>query len=162
MAMGGTLQHYQHIVAKRLSAKFSKLWVAAELILFVLVGSAVDVAYAFQAGLTAVLLILIVLVFRLMGVFLSLLGTNLNAKERIFTGLAYLPKATVQAAIGGLPLAMGLACGNIVLTVAVLSIIITAPLGASLIDAFYRKLLKNESLLQTEPNPQKAKPAPKA
>jgi len=162
MAMGGTLQHNQHIVARRLSAKFSKLWVAAELILFVLVGSAVDVAYAFQAGLTAVLLILVVLVFRLFGVFLSLLGTNLNAKERVFTGLAYLPKATVQAAIGGLPLAMGLACGNIVLTVAVLSIIITAPLGASLIDTFYRKLLKNEGLHQIEPSPQRVKPAPKA
>ncbi len=144
MAMSGTLEHKLHIAAKRLSAKFSKLWVAAELILFVLVGALVDVSFAFKAGSMAVVLVLIVLVFRMMGVFLSLLGTKLNTGERMFTGLAYLPKATVQAAIGGLPLTMGLACGNIVLTVAVLSIIITAPLGASLIDAFYKKLLMYE------------------
>ncbi|HSK68492.1 MAG TPA: cation:proton antiporter [Candidatus Limnocylindria bacterium] len=151
MAAGGALRHRLHIVATRLSAKLSKLWVAAELILFVLVGAAVDVGYAARAGLAAVLLILIVLAFRLAGVFLSLLGTDLDRGERVFTGLAYLPKATVQAAIGGLPLAMGLASGNVILTVAVLSIIITAPLGASLIDTFYRKLLTKEALPPAEP-----------
>ncbi|MPM76686.1 Na(+)/H(+)-K(+) antiporter GerN [bioreactor metagenome] len=141
MAMGATLQQRKHEVSKRLSGKFSKLWVCAEVLLFVLVGATVNISYALKAGLTAVALIFCVLVFRMVGVFACLIKTSLNKKERIFTALAYMPKATVQAAIGGLPLAMGLACGDIVLTVAVLSILITAPLGAALVDATYRKLL---------------------
>ena len=129
------------VVAVRLSSKFNKLWVMAEIMLFVLVGATVDLHYAASAGIAAVVLILGVLIFRMAGVWCCMLGTNLNKKERIFCMFAYMPKATVQAAIGGMPLAMGLSCGNIVLTVAVLSILITAPLGAFLIDATYRKLL---------------------
>lgn len=144
MALGGTLRQRLHIASKRLSIKFSKLWVAAEVILFVLVGSAVDISFALQAGALAVFLILSVMAFRMLGVFVSLIKTNLNTQERLFTGIAYLPKATVQAAIGGVPLAMGLKCGNIVLTVAVLSILITAPLGASLIDFLYKKFLAHD------------------
>lgn len=131
-----------HRSAVRLSAKFSKLWVAAELILFVLVGATVNLSYVATAGLAAVIVILGVLLFRMLGVCVCLLKTTLQKKERLFCMLAYLPKATVQAAIGSLPLSMGLACGNIVLTVAVLSILITAPLGAFLIDLTYKKLLK--------------------
>lgn len=128
-------------VSERLSEKFGKLWLAAEVILFVMVGAAVDVRYTLDAGLTALLMIFIALGFRSVGVFICLLGTKLNTKERIFSILAYLPKATVQAAIGSVPLSMGLACGQIVLSVAVLSIIITAPLGAFAIDLTYKKLL---------------------
>ena len=141
MAMGATLQQKKYEVSKRLSGKFSKLWVCAEVLLFVLVGATVNISYALKAGLTAVALIFCVLLFRMAGVFVCLIKTPLNKSERIFSALAYMPKATVQAAIGGLPLAMGLACGEIVLTVAVLSILITAPLGAALVDATYRKLL---------------------
>lgn len=129
-------------VAARLSAKYSKLWVAAELLLFVLVGATVDVGYALASGGAAVLLIFGVLVFRMAGVFLCLLGTSLDRRERLFCMIAYMPKATVQAAIGAIPLSMGLACGQIVLTVAVLSILITAPLGSFLIERTYKKLLK--------------------
>lgn len=145
MAMGATLRQKKQEVSKRLSLKYSKLWVFAEVLLFVLVGATVDVSYAFQAGLAAVALIFCVMLFRMAGVFACLIKTALNRKERIFSALAYVPKATVQAAIGGLPLAMGLACGDIVLTVAVLSILITAPLGAALVDASYRKLLDREN-----------------
>ena len=123
----------------QMSGMFGK--VMAEIMLFVLVGATVDLHYAASAGIAAVVLILGVLIFRMAGVWCCMLGTNLNKKERIFCMFAYMPKATVQAAIGGMPLAMGLSCGNIVLTVAVLSILITAPLGAFLIDATYRKLL---------------------
>lgn len=141
MSMGATLQQKQSDLAKHLSIKFSKLWVAAEVLLFVLVGATVDIQYAFQAGGMAIVVILGAVLFRMFGVFLCLLKTNLIQKERIFCLFAYLPKATVQAAIGSLPLSMGLACGNIVLTVAVLSILITAPLGAFAIDRTYEKLL---------------------
>lgn len=143
MTMGGALQKFRKEVAVRLSSKFSKLWVASELVLFVLVGATVNISYALASGVMAILLIFGVLIFRMLGVFLSLLGTELNSKERLFTMIAYCPKATVQAAIGSIPLAMGLACGNIVLTVAVLSILITAPLGAFAIDLSYKKLLSN-------------------
>lgn len=144
MSIGiGILKNYD-VLAKRLSAKFSKLWVAAEILLFVLVGATVDIKYAVVAGLLAVILILGVLIFRMAGVFCCLLGSRLNTKERAFTMMAYTPKATVQAAIGGIPLAMGLACGELTLTVAVLSILITAPLGAFAIDYSYKKLLKKE------------------
>ena len=142
MSLNIAVQRKRTEVAVRLSAKFSKLWVAAELILFVLVGATVDLSYVATAGLAAVIVILGVLLFRMLGVCVCLLKTTLQKKERLFCMLAYLPKATVQAAIGSLPLSMGLACGNIVLTVAVLSILITAPLDAFLIDLTYKRLLK--------------------
>ena len=145
MGMGIALQRRRGEVAARLSAKYSKLWVAAELLLFVLVGATVDVGYALASGGAAVLLIFGVLVFRMAGVFLCLLGTSLDRGERLFCMIAYMPKATVQAAIGAIPLSMGLACGQIVLTVAVLSILITAPLGSFLIERTYKKLLKPQS-----------------
>lgn len=128
-------------VSKRLSEKFGKLWIAAEVILFVLVGAAVDIRYTMQAGITAVLMIFVGLIFRAAGVSLCMLGTKLNKKERLFCVIAYLPKATVQAAIGSVPLAMGLPCGQIVLSVAALAILITAPLGAAGMDLTYDKLL---------------------
>ena len=128
-------------VSKRLSEKFGKLWIAAEVILFVLVGAAVDIRYTMQAGIAAVLMIFVGLMFRAAGVSLCMLGTKLNKKERLFCVIAYLPKATVQAAIGSVPLAMRLPCGQIVLSVAVLAILITAPLGAAGMDLTYDKLL---------------------
>lgn len=131
-------------VSKRLSEKFSKLWLAAEVILFVLVGAAVDIRYTLAAGIPAVAMILLALVFRAAGVCLCMAGTALNRKERLFCVIAYLPKATVQAAIGSVPLAMGLPCGQIVLSVAVLAILITAPLGAIGMDATYQKLLEKQ------------------
>ncbi|NLD17372.1 MAG: sodium:proton antiporter [Tissierellia bacterium] len=150
MAMGISIHQNLPIVADRLSIKFSKLWVGAEILLFVLVGSTVDINYALNAGYIVIVLIFGVLAFRLLGVFLSLIKTDLNTKERIFSGISYIPKATVQAAIGGLPLAMGLACGEIVLTVAVVSIMVTAPMGAILIDRMYRKLLTRDKKFQFE------------
>lgn len=131
-------------VSKRLSEKFGKLWLAAEVLLFVLVGAAVDIRYTLNAGIAAVLMIFLALIFRSAGVALCLVGTPMTWKERIFCMLAYLPKATVQAAIGSVPLAMGLPCGQIVLSVAVLAILITAPLGALGIDLTYKRLLKKE------------------
>ena len=131
-------------VRARLSEKFGKLWIAAELILFVLVGAAVDIRYVSETGLAAVLMVFAALIFRAAGVVLCLAGTKLSRRERLFCVIAYLPKATVQAAIGSVPLAMGLPCGRIVLSVAVLAILITAPLGALGMDAAYRKLLKYE------------------
>ena len=131
-------------VAKRLGEKFGKLWIAAEVILFVLVGAAVDIRYTLNAGRMAVAMIALALVFRAIGVWLCLLGTELNRKERLFCVIAYCPKATVQAAIGGVPLAMGLACGPLVLSVAVLAILITAPLGALGMDLTYPALLTRD------------------
>ena len=131
-------------VHARLSEKFGKLWIAAELILFVLVGAAVDIRYVSETGLAAVLMVFAALIFRAAGVVLCLAGTKLSRRERLFCVIAYLPKATVQAAIGSVPLAVGLPCGKIVLSVAVLAILITAPLGALGMDAAYRKLLKYE------------------
>ena len=132
-------------VAKRLSEKFGKLWIAAEVILFVLVGAAVDIRYTMQAGPMAVWMILLALVFRSAGVALCLVKTKLIWKERLFCMIAYLPKATVQAAMGSVPLAMGLSCGQIVLSVAVVAILITAPLGALGIDLSYQKLLEKKT-----------------
>ena len=129
-------------VVNRLKDKYGKLWLAAEVLLFVLVGAAVDIRYTLSAGLLAVAMIFIGLAFRSVGVFLCLLGTDLNKKERLYTVFAYLPKATVQAAIGAVPLSMGLSCGNIILSIAVLGILITAPLGAILMDSTKNKLLK--------------------
>lgn len=128
-------------VSKRLSEKFGKLWIAAEVILFVLVGAAVDIRYTAKAGAAAVALIFAALVFRAFGVLLCVAKTNLSIKERAFCVIAYMPKATVQAAIGSVPLAAGLGCGKIVLSVAVMAIIITAPLGALGMDATYRRFL---------------------
>lgn len=142
MFMGIGLQNKRQVVAKRLSVKFNKLWVGAEILLFVLVGATVDIGYIGKAGISAVLLIFGVLVFRMAGVYLCVIKTPLSMKERFFCMLGYMPKATVQAAIGGVPLALGLDCGNIVLTVAVLAIMITAPLGAFLIELTYRRLLE--------------------
>lgn len=142
MSIGVALQKKRYEAAVRLSAKYSKLWVAAEVLLFVLVGATVDLSYAWKAGAAAVILIFGVLIFRMAGVFLCLLGTYIQWKERVFCMIAYMPKATVQAAIGGVPLAMGLGCGKIVLTVAVLAILITAPLGAFGIERTYKRLLK--------------------
>ena len=131
-------------VSKRLSEKFGKLWLAAEVLLFVLVGAAVDIRYTMNAGIVAVVMIGIALLLRAVGVMLCMVGTQLNVKERLFCIIAYLPKATVQAAIGSVPMAMGLACGQIVLSVAVLAILITAPLGAIGMDVSYQKLLEKE------------------
>ena len=130
-------------VSVDLSAKYGRLWLAAEVILFVLVGAAVDIRYTLQAGAMAVLVIFIALIFRSVGVLVCLIGTKLNRKEKLYCIIAYLPKATVQAAIGSVPLSLGLPCGNIVLSVAVLSILITAPLGAILMDLTYKKLLNH-------------------
>lgn len=141
MSVGIALQKKHEIAALRLSSKFNKLWVASEILLFVLVGATVDIRYALSAGVMSVVLIFGVLLFRMFGVFVCLIKTRLSKKERLFCMIAYTPKATVQAAIGGVPLAMGLSCGNVVLTVAVLAILITAPLGAFLIDLLYSRLL---------------------
>ena len=145
LGAGLGLRRWRLVVAQRLTAKFGKLWVAAEIMLFVLVGAEVDLKYAAAAGLAAVATVLGVLCFRALGVLLCMAGSRLNKKERVFAVLAYLPKATVQAAIGGVPLAMGLGCGQIVLTVAVIAILVTAPLGAFAIDFTYKKLLSKET-----------------
>lgn len=142
MFIGVGLKRNREVVAKRLSIKYGKLWVGAEVFLFVLVGATVNINYLTHVGFKALLLIILALIFRMFGVFICLLKTKLNKKEKLFTMLAYTPKATVQAAIGGIPLSLGLACGDTVLTVAVLAIILTAPLGAFAIDLSYKKLLK--------------------
>ena len=131
-------------VSKRLSEKFGKLWLSAEVVLFVLVGAAVDIRYTASAGASALLMIGIALLFRAAGVFLCMAGTQLNKKERLFCVIAYLPKATVQAAIGSVPLSLGLPCGQLVLSVAVLAILVTAPVGAIGMDKTYRRLLVHE------------------
>ena len=144
MALGGTILKNYDILAKRLSGKFSKIWVGAEILLFVLVGAAVNISYLASSGLLAVGLIFSALLFRMLGVFTCLIKTKLNSKERLFCGIAYLPKATVQAAIGAIPLAVGMSAGEIILTVAVFAIILTAPLGALGVDLSYKKLLTKE------------------
>ncbi|WP_373205183.1 cation:proton antiporter [Clostridium tertium] len=141
MSLGATILKIYSKLARRISNKYSKLWVGAEIFLFVLVGASVDIKYVMNSGIITIILILGALVFRIFGVLLSLIKTEMNFKERLFSAIGYMPKATVQAAIGALPLSMGLASGEIILTVAVLSIIITAPLGATLIDNTYKKLL---------------------
>ena len=144
MSMGILINQKYDLLAKRLSVKYNKLWLGAEIFLFVLVGIAVDVKYALNAGIAVVGIVVLALVFRMLGVVLSLIKTKLNAKERLFCAVAYTPKATVQAAIGTIPLAMGLGCGEIVLTVAVVAILLTAPFGAICIDNLYRKLLEKD------------------
>lgn len=141
MSMGIMIFSKYDELAKRLSIKYNKLWIGAEIILFVLVGATLDLSYVIKAGVLVVILVFVALVFRMIGVLTCLIKTNLNSKEKLFCVFSYMPKATVQAAIGAIPLSMGLECGNIVLTVAVLSILITAPLGAFLVDHSYQKLL---------------------
>lgn len=141
MSMGMTILNRYEILAKRISGKFSKLWVAAEVILFVLVGATVDIGYAAKAGVTVVAMLFVGLAFRMLGTYLCVVKTALTGKERLFCVISQIPKATVQAAIGGIPLAKGLACGNIVLTVAVVAILISAPIGAFLIDTTHKRFL---------------------
>ncbi len=144
MFIGIGLQKKREAVAKRLSVKYGKLWVAAEVFLFVLVGATVNIEYLGKIGAKAFVVIIGALIFRMFGVFVCLLGTGLKRKERLFAMVAYTPKATVQAAIGGIPLALGFACGDTVLTMAVLAIVLTAPLGAFAIDLSYKKLLNKQ------------------
>ena len=155
MSLGGTILKKNDILAKRLSGKFSKIWVAAELMLFILVGATVDISYAAKAGFMAVALIFLALAIRICGVFVCLVKTPISPKERLFCAIAYLPKATVQAAIGGLPLAAGLAAGNTILTGAVLAILITAPLGAMGVDSTYQRLLAGNDVQGKFPMPDK-------
>ena len=142
MAFSATILSTYEVLAKRITGKFSKIWVAAEVLLFVLVGAAVDISYLKGAGIASIVFILSALAFRIVGVNVSLLGTSLDKKERIFCSIAYLPKATVQAAIGAVPLAAGVGAGNLILTVAVVAILISAPLGAIGVDNTYKKLLQ--------------------
>lgn len=142
MFVGVGLNKKRDVVAKRLSSKYEKLWIASEVFLFVLVGATVNINYLGNMGIKALIVIFGALIFRMAGVFVCLIKTELNKKERLFTMMAYTPKATVQAAIGGIPLALNFACGETVLTIAVLAIVITAPLGAFAIDLSYKKLLR--------------------
>ena len=130
--------------AEKVSQVYNKLWIPGEMFLFILVGASVNIQFAFSAGLTPILVILLALTIRMIGVWISLIGTNLNIKEKLFSLIAYSPKATVQAAIGGVPLALGLPAGELILTVSVLAILITAPLGAFGIDSAYKKLLSHD------------------
>ena len=141
MSMGIIINQKYDVLARRLSVKYNKMWLAAEVFLFVLVGLAVNVKYAMAAGGVVIVLLIVALIFRMTGVGLSLIKSDLNKKERLFCALAYTPKATVQAAIGTIPLSMGLPCGEIVLTVAVVAILFTAPFGALCVDCLYKKLL---------------------
>ena len=141
MSMGIIIKQKYDVLASRLAIKYNKLWLAAEIFLFVLVGAVVDLKYVVSAGVASILLIVGALLFRMLGVAFSLIKTDLLKKERLFCMLAYTPKATVQAAIGAIPLSMGLDCGNTVLTVAVLAILITAPFGAVCVDNLYKRLL---------------------
>lgn len=141
MSVGIAINKKYEILAKRITGKFAKLWVVAEIMLFVLVGASVNINYALNSGIKGVILILCVLLFRMLSVFVCLIKTKLSNKEKLFCMISYTPKATVQAAIGGVPLAMGLGCGEIVLTIAVIAILITATLGAFGIDLSYKKLL---------------------
>ncbi len=144
MACGAIIYRLNPNDAKDMSSKFSELWVGAEILLFVLLGSVVDIKYAVASGMAVILVIILSLIFRMLGVQTCLIKTSLNRKERLFTSLSYIPKATVQAAIGSVPLSMGLSCGKTVLTVAVTAIILTAPIGAILIDKTYKVLLKKD------------------
>lgn len=146
MSMGIVLKQKYDVLASRLSVKYNKLWLGAEIFLFVLVGATVDLKYVTSAGAATIVLIVATLIFRMAGVAISLIKTSLTKKERLFCMVAYTPKATVQAAIGAIPLSMGLECGNIVLTVAVLAILITAPFGAVCVDNMYKKLLRKSEV----------------
>jgi NhaP-type Na+/H+ or K+/H+ antiporter len=145
MTLGGMIHHQYPVLAKRLVSKFEKIWVIAEMMLFILVGAAVNITVIPSIGFKAVLLILGALVFRIVGVWFSLLKTKLAFKEKLFISIAYIPKATVQAAIGAIPLSLGIESGYLMLTIAVLAILITAPLGAIGIDLTYKHLLMQEN-----------------
>jgi NhaP-type Na+/H+ or K+/H+ antiporter len=147
MALGATILKKYDILAKRIARKFSKIWVLAELLLFVFVGAIVNINYARTAGIAVIALIILALLIRMCGVFICLINTKLNMKERLFCAMAYLPKATVQAAIGSIPLTQGVSAGSIILTVAVIAILFSAPLGGFLIDVNYKRLLKEEQQL---------------
>ncbi|MBQ1275173.1 MAG: cation:proton antiporter [Cellulosilyticum sp.] len=142
MSMGIVMKQIYGELAARISIRYNKLWVAAEVILFVLVGATVNLKYVLVAGILAATIVVVAMIFRMIGVLICMLGTPLNQKERLYCMVAYTPKATVQAAIGGMPLAMGLACGEKVLMLAVLSILITAPFGAICMDRSYKRLLR--------------------
>lgn len=144
MSMGVTIYQSSQDLAKQLSIKYNQLWIAAEIVLFVLVGATLDLRYAVKLGVLGIVVVLGALFVRMLGVLVCLLKTKLTTKERVFCMVAYTPKATVQAAIGGIPLAMGLACGQKVLTVAVISIVITAPFGAIVMDKSYKRLLERD------------------
>ncbi len=144
MSMGMAIMHFNKDLAKMFSGKYNELWVGAEIFLFVLVGAEVEVSYALKAGIGAIMLLAFALMFRMAGVFTCTIKTAFTKKERLFSMLAYTPKATVQAAIGAVPLSMGLQCGQLVLTVAVLAILITAPLGAAAIEHSYKRLLQKD------------------
>lgn len=144
ISLGMIILYYKKDTAQRLALKFSKLWIGAELLLFVLVGASVDLRFVWQIGMSSIILLCIVLLFRMLGVYCCMWKTSLNCNEKLFCMVAYLPKATVQAAIGGIPLALGLNCGSLILSVAVLSILFTAPLGALLIDLTYQKWLQKD------------------
>ena len=144
ISLGMIILYYKKDTAQRLALKFSKLWIGAELLLFVLVGASVDLRFVWQIGMSSIILLCIVLLFRMLGVYCCMWKTSLNCNEKLFCMVAYLPKATVQAAIGGIPLALGLNCGSLILSVAVLSILFTAPLGAMLIDLTYQKWLQKD------------------
>lgn len=145
MFMGIAIKHYNQVISEALSGTLNKMWTVAEIFLFVLVGACVNTGKALDYGIKAIILVLSVLVFRMAGVIICLAKTGLCFRERLFCVISYIPKATVQAAIGGLPLAMGLGCGEVVLTVSVLAILITAPLGAFGIDLTYKKLLTKDN-----------------
>ncbi|MDN6296187.1 MAG: cation:proton antiporter [Alkalibacterium sp.] len=147
MALGLTINQFYPKLAHRLALKYNKLWTAAQILLFVLVGASVDITYALKAGVPALLLIIGALVIRMVGVLISLLPSSLDKKEKLFAMISFTPKATVQAAIGGIPLAMGLERGQLILTVAVLAILITAPLGSFAIEQTYKKLLNKSTKL---------------
>lgn len=147
MSVGIIIKQKYNILGKRLSGKYNKLWVGAEVLLFVLVGATVDLSYAFKTGVSAIIVVIGALAIRMLGVYICLIRTKITVKERIFCMLAYTPKATVQAAIGSIPLSMGLASGQQVLTVAVLSILITAPFGAICVDKSYKKLLSGVGIV---------------
>ena len=142
MATGMYIKQKDNAMAIFLANPYSQLWSVGEVFLFVLVGACVNIQYAMNAGILVILLVCLSLVFRMVGVWISLMKSPLTAKERVFCMIAYTPKATVQASIGAIPLSMGLACGELVLTVAVLSILLTAPFGALGIDALHKRLLK--------------------
>lgn len=142
MTMGFIILEKYPILAKRLSTKFNKIWVFSEIILFVLIGAAVNIEVIFSSSSVGVIIVLIGLIGRMLGVGVSLLGSNLNKKERLFCGLSYIPKATVQAAISGIPLAMGVPHGEILLAIGVLSIIISVPIGVIGIRMGQTRLLK--------------------
>ncbi|MEF9968765.1 MAG: cation:proton antiporter, partial [Longicatena sp.] len=146
MSMAISINIFYPKLANRLSSKYNKLWVAGEVFLFVLVGISVEVSFAIKAGIGTVILVIGALIFRMVGVFVSLIKTGFTINEKLFCMISYLPKATVQAAIGGIPLAMGLACGEIVLTIAVIAILISAPLGAILIDNIGKRLLVQDTI----------------